>query len=44
VKAYVLIVDSTVNVADVACASKLSPSMVKVMSLPVMIVVGMISP
>jgi hypothetical protein len=36
----VLIVESTVKVADVAWASKSSPSIVKVMSLPVMIVVG----
>jgi hypothetical protein len=41
---YVLIVESTVNVADVAWASKLSLSIVKVMSLPVMIVVAIISP
>jgi hypothetical protein len=37
-------VESTVNVAEVAWASKLSLSIVKVMSLPVMIDVAIFAP
>jgi len=39
-----LIVESIVRIADVACASKVSPSMLKLTFLPVTIVVGMVSP